>query len=80
MGLFKDKMDIYLVVIQDRHAETEVKAFFDRSEAIKFARDCAIELASREQDYKELEIDGWEFFAKYSPDGDHIRVLKREIH
>ena len=72
-------MNIYIVVLQDRHIDVGVYPFTDLSEAIKKAKDLAVGSCNNPDDYKEEVIDGWEFFAVYSCEGDFVSVRECEL-
>lgn len=69
-------MQIYNVIIEDRHNDVKVRSFFNRERAIEIAKDTAISL-NRDLEYlKEDIIEGWEFYIEYSCEGDCVRVIK----
>jgi hypothetical protein len=78
------KYIVYVVLIEDRHADTDAQVFFTELEAITWARAKAKEYCHHEQDYEEVELnkwmkkDDWLFFVRYSCEGDSVRVMKRE--
>lgn len=71
-------MKIYSVIWKDRHADTTSKPFLDLDEAIAWARKNVQDICSPE-DYKESTINGWEFFAEYSGEGDCIYITSEFI-
>lgn len=70
---------VFVVLLQDRHADPEVAVFSDREIAIRFARETAQEMARHPEDYEEKQIKGLEFFASYSCESDCISVYKTTI-
>lgn len=77
-------MDIYIVVIEDRHADVSVYPFHNQAAAISEAKRCAKEYCRFKEDYKEIIYTpdsnyGEIFRAKYSCDGDCAKVIKAEV-
>jgi len=70
---------VYVVLINDRHADLEVELFTQPNVAIARARTLAKEYCRREEDYEEFRIANWLFYAKYSVEGDWVRVIEREL-
>ncbi len=79
------KQFVYALLIEDRQADAEVRIFSTEKKAVKFAKEVCVENAKRPDDYDEQELSdfmqkqGWVFYAKYSPQGDCVTVLKREV-
>lgn len=72
-------MKVYLVIIEDRHADVEVRPFYDADKAVAKARELAKEY-DRFGDYEESQIADWLFYASYSCEGDCVRVVEAEIN
>ena len=75
-------MKIYIVIIKDRHTDTTAHPFTDPGEAIDWARSKAKEYARQPEDYEEHDYgkdEGWLFYADYSCEGDHTRVVTTEL-
>lgn len=73
-------MKIYVVIVQDRHSDIEIKLFANKEQAIDKARQLAHEYCSHKEDYEEdLECRGWVFFVRYSCEGDNIRVIEKTL-
>jgi hypothetical protein len=78
--------DVYVVLIQDRHADPDVEVFADPVDAIEYAekevRDGA---RGNIDDIEYYEItdsmrrDGCLMFATYSCEGDSVRVTKHQV-
>ena len=66
----------YIVICQDRHGDTTVHPFTDKDKAISEARRIAKEYFRYPEDYREEQIDGWLFYAQYSCESDHVRVVE----
>lgn len=69
---------VYILLIDDRHCDTEVRVYADKDTAIATAKELAHEY-DRFGDYEERQIDGWLFYARYSCEGDHVRVEEKEL-
>lgn len=71
-------MDIYLVIVEDRHCDTTVYPFSDKEKAIAYAKKlakayCRVPAYYEEHDYGKDE--GWLFYADYSCEGDNVHVV-----
>jgi len=73
-------MTIYVVMVQDRHTDTEPWVFDTAKAAIAAARQLAQELARRTEDYVEKPVAGWLFHARYSFEGDAVWVVAKELN
>lgn len=76
-------MKIYIVIIEDRHSDTEAKPFLTAVAAISYAERKAREYCRYEYDYKEslndaMRKDRWLWHATYSCEGDNVRVIERD--
>lgn len=72
-------MKLFTAICKDRHTDTTAHVFSDRDKAIEWARSKAKEYAREESDYEEEQIDGWDFYACYSYEGDCIYVVETEL-
>lgn len=68
-------MEIYIVIIEDRHAESTVHPFADKDKAVSEARRVAKKYCRHPEDYEEHDYMGWLFYATYSCESDSVRVL-----
>jgi hypothetical protein len=71
-------MELYIVVIEDMHTDVTVHPFSDKEKAITEAKRIAKEYCRHEEDYEEHDYgkdDGWLFYAQYSCESDHVRVV-----
>lgn len=71
--------EIYIVIVKDRHTDTMVYPFSSAEKSISEARRIAKEYCLGPEDYEEHDYGkdvGWLFFANYSREGDHVRVVK----
>lgn len=76
--------DIYLVIVNDRHADIEVTPFTMKDTAIAFAEEQAEANALDHDDWdRELTdgmiADGWVWYCNYSCEGDDVAVVRREL-
>jgi hypothetical protein len=79
--------DIYIVIADDRHSDTEATPFTDEREAVAFAeqevRDGArhpelIEPGDRELT-EGMVKSGWVWRCRYGIEGDSVRVVRRGL-
>ena len=71
-------MIIYNVIWEDRHEDITVTSFLDRDKAIAYAKVNAKDNVSNGY-YREIDIDGREFYAAYSWEQDSIWVVKNKV-
>jgi len=74
--------DLYIVIIEDRHCDTTAHPFTDPEKAISEARRIAKKYCRFPEDYREHDYgkdDGWLFYASYSCESDHVRVVKTAL-
>lgn len=80
-------MDIWIVLVEDRHANVDALPYSSEAEAFSAARNEA-ESAARSHDNVEWDTelneamrrDGWVLYLPYGPEGDCVRVLKRTLN
>ena len=72
-------MDVYVVILEDRHLDVDVELFTSRDKAIERAKVLVIEYNRHPEDIKDVIIDGWEYCCQYSCEGDFVRVIKRGL-
>ena len=77
--------DIYIVITEDCHADTEVTPFADEADALAFAEQ-EVEDGRNPQDETDergltdgMRTDGWIWYCRYSSEGDSVRVVRREL-
>ena len=76
-------MKTYILIIEDRHADTTAEPFVDCDMAIKVAKQKAKEYCRDEEDYEEHDYgkgSGWKFYANYSCEGCCVRVVEVEMN
>jgi len=69
-------MEIYNIIIEDRHTDVEVRSFIDRKKAIKTAKKIAKSLNRNIEDLEKKIIKGYEFHMTYSCENDSVSVVK----
>jgi hypothetical protein len=72
--------EIYIVIVSDRHDDTEVYPFTSPGKAISEAKRIARNSCRHPDDYEEKKYEGWLFFANYSCEGDHVRVVTSSLN
>ena len=77
--LISTPCSVFVVVIEDRHADVDVEIWTDREAAINRGRELAKKYCSRQDDYEESQIADWLFYARYSCEDDSCRVIERPI-
>jgi len=79
-------MDIWIVLVEDRHADVDALPFSSEERAIGEAR-AQVEGNARHPESIKWDAqmttaarrDGWVFYVPYSEEGDHVRVVKRTM-
>jgi hypothetical protein len=78
-------MDIWIVIIADRHFDIDAKPFTREEDAIAAAREAAAGIASRPGDVVDEPLgidardDGWVLYLPIGHEGDHVIVVKRQM-
>jgi len=76
-------MEIYIVVVEDRHTDIEVHPFTDKNKAISEAKRVAKEYCRNEEYYEEQDLGedvGFLFYAQYSCESDNVRVVTTTLN
>lgn len=68
---------MYVVLIQDRHTDTDAEVWQTRDKAITRADELAKEYSRNPEDIQNLRLPGCVHFIRYSCEGDSICVLER---
>ena len=71
--------DIWIVLIEDRHADVDALPFTAEQAAIAYARSEAGDEARDEQLNPAMLADGWVLYLPYGLEGDCVRVVKRTM-
>ena len=66
-------MQVFLVILENRHTDVQVEVFSDEAKAVERAK-AIVEDYDYEPEEPDEEIDGWIFNATLSPEGDAVRV------
>ena len=69
-------MEIYVVLIEDRHCDVTVELYANRDVALGRAMDIALDRAYTSDDIRVAEVKGWEYYVEYSCESDSVRVEK----
>lgn len=73
-------MKIYIATVVDRHTNPFAEIFTDLEKAKMWARDKAEKYSYYKEDIDETEtVDGWEFYIKYTCEGDYIFIVEQEV-
>lgn len=70
---------VYVVMIDDRHTDTDAEVFSTADAAIEYARQIAIGYARNPDDIDEEPVDGWLYHATYSGESDSVWVLAKTV-
>ena len=78
--------DVWVVLIEDRHFDTEALPFSTEDAATAAARDAATQNARDPGDVdrgaelnEAMRGDGWVLYLPYGTEGDCVRVVKRRM-
>lgn len=73
-------MNVYVVLIHDRHTDTEVHTYATPEAAVDFARETAHERTHGDHDeVMEDNVEDRVYFAVYCTEGDHIEVIETAL-
>lgn len=75
---------IYIIVVEDGHADVDVIPYYGREEAIAQARKLVNDYCRYPEDIEEsltvrMAQQGWIYYCVYSGDGDSVRVIEETI-
>lgn len=76
---------VWVVLIEDRHADVDAEVWVSQRDAEARARALAAEYARSPDDIAEIELnaamerDGWVLDIRYSCESDAVRVVRREV-
>lgn len=77
-------MEIFAVILEDRHTDTDVEVFSDSDIAIGYARKMANEFAHGDEVDETLDDNmkeaGWIYHGCYSCEGDSVRVVRKTLN
>jgi hypothetical protein len=73
-------MTVWIVIIEDRHADVDALPYSNMPAAIAAAREWARGLDVVEETLtEEMAQDGWVLCLEYGLEGDSVRVVEREL-
>jgi hypothetical protein len=79
-------MDVWIVLIEDRHADVEPLPFSTEEGAVQAARSAVEENARHPESIDwdaelnpAMRATGWVLYVPYSSEGDCVRVIKRTV-
>lgn len=72
-------MDIWIMLIEDRHSDVEAKPFSNEAEAIAIASQNVPYGTEPGTLSEAMREDGWVLWLPYGGEGDCVRVVKRTI-
>ncbi len=72
-------MDIWITLIEDRHANVEALPFSSEEAAFAKARDSVPDDAEEDELNDAMRKDGWVLYLPYGPEGDCVRVIRRTL-
>ena len=72
-------MEVWIVLIEDRHSDVEALPFSSEELAVTAARSAAPDDALDAVLTTGMRRDGWVLYIPYGPEGDCIRVVKRTM-
>jgi hypothetical protein len=70
---------VYVIIINDRHADINAEVWSDEAKAKARARQLAKAYARSPADIDEQKIADWVLHLSYSCEGDAITVLRKEL-
>lgn len=71
--------ELFIVVVEDRHADPDPYVFTNRRAAIDFAWSQAHTYALADTDVEVRDVEGYEYFVSYSPESDKVWVKAKTL-
>ncbi len=76
--------NVYAVMVFERHSDPDVELFAQEADAVARARELVQEYLRYPEDLDEeltepMRRGGWLYYGSWSPEGDHVVVVEREI-
>ncbi len=71
-------MNVYLVILEDRHTDVQVEVFATKDAALARASQIVEEYEYTPPD-PDRPVEGWPFHATLSGEGDRVRVEKAKV-
>lgn len=72
-------MKAYVLIIDDRHCDTDVRVFTTAEAAVGAANAIATEYARSPSEIEGEAYDGSLVWIRYGVEGDHVAVVEREV-
>lgn len=79
VGIVEAGNEVWIVLIEDRHADVEALPFSTEGGAFAAARAAVPEDASEAALTSGMRAEGWVLYLPYGSEGDHVRVVKRTM-
>lgn len=72
-------MDIWIVLIEDRHSDTDARPFSSEERAAEYAMSQVDSTDTPAELNDAMRRDGWVLYIPYGTEGDCVRVVKRTM-
>jgi hypothetical protein len=74
-------MDLFVVIVEDRHADVDVRVFSSAERAVEAAKQDAVDNARSPESIEEEDLTGAGilYFATWSTEGDCVSVVTRPL-
>ncbi len=72
-------MDIWIVIIEDRHSAVDAVPFSSEERAAGYAMTQVDDTDSPAELNDAMRRDGWVLYVPYGTEGDRVRVIKRTL-
>ena len=72
-------MDIWIVLIEDRHSDVDARPFSSEEQAAEYARSQVDDTDLPDELNDAMRKDGWVLYIPYGAEGDCVRVVKRTM-
>ena len=76
----KTGINVFLVIIEDRHVDPEYHLYLYENTALDFAKSTATQLCNDNDEPYEEKDYGDLFFVNFSCEGDHVRMVKTSLN
>ena len=72
-------MKLYIVLWDDHHCDTEVTPFTNFDEAVEWVRSEIMQMGAPSEEIEE-DMESELYFARYTCEGDYIRITEHNIN
>ena len=72
-------MEIWIVLVEDRHSGVEARPFSSEERAAAYARSQVDDGDLPDELNDAMRKDGWVLYIPYGTEGDFVRVVKRTV-